>query len=122
MEVIGEAGTGYEAVERVTELIPDVIVMDLSMPQLDGVQAAARILDMNVPTQVVIVSMHGDTSIIHGLVKRGVKGYLLKNALSDELILAVRSAGAGKLYLSPTISESVMNLLLAPPSEPSAVP
>ena len=120
VEVIGEAGTGYEAVERVTELTPDVIVMDLSMPQLDGVQAAARILEMKVPTQVVIVSMHGDTSIIHGLVKQGVKGYLLKNALADELILAVRSAGAGRLYLSPTISESVMNLLLAPPSEHSA--
>ncbi len=117
VEVIGEAGTGYEAVERVAELSPDVIIMDLSMPQLDGVQAASRILDLDVPTQVVIVSMHGDTSIIHGLVKRGVKGYLLKNALADELILAVRSAGAGKLYLSPTISESVMNLLMAPPSE-----
>ncbi len=116
VEVIGEAGTGYEAIKQVAELSPDVIVMDLSMPQLDGVQAATRILEMKVPTQVVIVSMHGDTSVIHGLVKRGVKGYLLKSALADELILAVRSATAGKLYLSPTISESVMNLLIAPPS------
>ncbi len=117
VEVIGEAGTGHEAVERVGELKPDVIVMDLSMPQLDGVQAASRILDLKLPTQVVIVSMHADSSVIHALVRRGVKGYLLKNALSDELLLAIRSASSGKLYLSPTISESVMNMLMSPAHE-----
>jgi DNA-binding NarL/FixJ family response regulator len=114
VEVIGEAGTGFEAVELAEKLQPDVIVMDLSMPRLDGVQAAARILDLKNPTQVVIVSMHADSAIIHSLVRRGVKGYLLKDALADELILAIRSAGAGKLYLSPTISESVMTMLISP--------
>ncbi len=114
VQVVGEAGTGYEAVEQVELMKPDVIVMDLSMPLLDGVQAASRILDLGVPTQVVIVSMHADSAVIHGLVRRGVKGYLLKNALADELLLAIRSASAGKLYLSPTISESVMNMLMMP--------
>lgn len=114
IQVIGEAGTGYEAVDLVERLKPDVIVMDLSMPRLDGAQAATRILELGVPTQVVIVSMHADTTMIHNLVRRGVKGYLLKDALSDELLLAIRSAGAGKLYLSPTISESVMAMLIAP--------
>lgn len=117
IEVIGEAGTGHEAVERVAQLKPDVIVMDLSMPQLDGVQAASRILEHEGKTQIVIVSMHADSAIIHGLIRRGVKGYLLKNALADELLLAIRSACAGKLYLSPTISESVMNMLISPPAE-----
>ena len=117
VQVVGEAGTGYEAVDRVEQLKPDVIVMDLSMPLLDGVQAAARIIDLGLPTQVVIVSMHADSAVIHGLVRRGVKGYLLKNALADELLLAIRSASAGKLYLSPTISESVMNMLIAPQQE-----
>lgn len=115
MEVVGEAGTGYEAIEQAAQLQPDVIVMDLSMPRLDGVQAASRILDLNASIQVVIVSMHADTAIIHNLVRRGVKGYLLKDALADELMLAIRSAAAGKLYLSPTISESVMNMLVNPP-------
>jgi DNA-binding NarL/FixJ family response regulator len=91
--------------------------MDLSMPRLDGIQAAGRILGLNSPIQVVIVSMHADSAVIHGLVRRGVKGYLLKDALADELLLAIRSAAAGKLYLSPTISESVMNLLMSPPRE-----
>lgn len=117
IQVIGEAGTGYEAVDLVERLKPDVIVMDLSMPRLDGAQAATRILELGVPTQVVIVSMHADTTMIHNLVRRGVKGYLLKDALSDELLLAIRSAGAGKLYLSPTISESVMAMLIAPPRD-----
>lgn len=115
VEVVGEAATGHEAVELAEKFHPDVVVMDLSMPRLDGVQAAARILEMKGPTQVVIVSMHADTAIIQALVKRGVKGYLLKDALSNELMFAIRSAAAGKLYLSPTISEAVMTMLMAPP-------
>jgi DNA-binding NarL/FixJ family response regulator len=114
VEVIGEAATGYEAVELAEKLHPNVVVMDLSMPRLDGVQAASRILDLDIPIQVVIVSMHADTAIIHNLVRRGVKGYLLKDALADELMLAIRSAAMGKLYLSPTISESVMDMLMNP--------
>lgn len=117
VEVVGEAGTGYEAVKIVEELNPDVIVMDLSMPLLDGVQATSKILELGRKTQIVIVSMHADSAIIQGLVRRGVKGYLLKNALSDELLLAIRSAYAGKLYLSPTISDSIMSMLLSPQSD-----
>ena len=117
VEVIGEAATGYEAVELVEKLQPDVVVMDLSMPRLDGVQAATRILDLKSRTEVVIVSMHADTAIVQNLVRRGVKGYLLKDALSGELMFAIRSAAAGKLYLSPTISEAVMNMLMTPSGE-----
>lgn len=117
VQVVGEAGTGYEAVEQATKLQPDVIVMDLSMPRLDGVQAAMRILEAGGSTQVVIVSMHADSTVIYSLVKRGIKGYLLKDALADELMLAIRSAAGGKLYLSPTISESVMNMLISPPRD-----
>jgi DNA-binding NarL/FixJ family response regulator len=117
VQVLGEASTGYEAVELVEQLQPEVIVMDLSMPKLDGVQAASRILDLHTPTQVVIVSMHADSAVIYNLVRRGVKGYLLKDAVADELLLAIRSAGAGRLYLSPTISESVMVMLMSPSSD-----
>ena len=117
VEVIGEAATGYEAVELVEKLQPDVVVMDLSMPRLDGVQAATRILELKSRTEVVIVSMHADTAIVQNLVRRGVKGYLLKDALSGELMFAIRSAAAGKLYLSPTISEAVMNMLMTPSGE-----
>jgi len=121
VEVVGEAATGYEAVELADRLQPDVVVMDLSMPRLDGVQAASRILDLNLPTQVVVVSMHADTAIVHNLVRRGVKGYLLKDALSTELMFAIRSASSGKLYLSPTISEAVMSMLMSPPGSDGSV-
>ncbi len=117
VEVVGEASTGYEAVELAEKFQPDVIVMDLSMPRLDGVQAATRILDLRSPTEVVVVSMHADTAIVQNLVRRGVKGYLLKDALATELMFAIRSASAGKLYLSPTISEAVMNMLMTPSGE-----
>ena len=117
VEVIGEASTGYEAVELAEKLQPDVVVMDLSMPRLDGVQAATRILDLRSPTEIVVVSMHADTAIVQNLVRRGVKGYLLKDALATELMFAIRSASAGKLYLSPTISEAVMNMLMTPSGE-----
>lgn len=117
VEVVGKASTGYEAVELAEKLQPDVVVMDLSMPRLDGVQAATRILDLHTPTEVVVVSMHADTAIVQNLVRRGVKGYLLKDALATELMFAIRSASAGKLYLSPTISEAVMNMLMTPSGE-----
>lgn len=120
IQVVGEAATGLEAVELTERLKPDVLVLDLSMPRLDGVQASERIAEMDVPTQVVIVSMHSDTTIVRQLLRRGVKGYLLKDALTEELLLAVRSASRGQIYLSPTISKSVMDLLLSPPGSEEA--
>ena len=115
VEVIAEATTGQEAVDLTEQLQPDVVVMDLSMPRLDGAQAAERILSLGLPTQVVIVSMHQDTTVVQQLLRRGVKGYLLKDAVGEELLLAVKSAVQGQVYLSPTISQSVMSMLLSPP-------
>lgn len=119
VQVIGEAATGQEAIEITEALEPDLVIMDLSMPRLDGTQAAERILDMNLPTQIIILSMHSDTTIVQQLLRRGVKGYLLKDAVSGELMLAVRSVTAGKLFLSPSISDSVMTMLMSPP-DPNA--
>jgi len=114
VQVIAEASTGQEAVELTQSHQPDVVVMDLSMPRMDGAQAAERILDMNLPTQVIILSMHSDTTMVQQLLRRGVKGYLLKSAVTEELMLAVRSVSEGKMFLSPTISNSVMTILLSP--------
>lgn len=121
VEVIGEAATGQEAIEQTEKLQPDVIVMDLSMPRMDGAQAAQRIIALDTPTQIVVVSMHADTTMVQQLLRRGVKGYLLKDAIMEELLLAVRSASQGKVYLSPTISSSVMSMLLSPQSETESV-
>ncbi len=115
VQVVAEAATGQEAVELTEEHEPDLVVMDLSMPRLDGAQAAERILDLNLPTQIIILSMHSDTTVVHQLLRRGVKGYLLKDVVTEELMLAVRSVSMGKMFLSPSISDNVMMMMLSPP-------
>lgn len=112
IEVVHEASDGVEAVEKVKELKPDIAILDISMPRLDGVQASEKILAMGSNTQVIILSMHSDPIIVHQLLKKGVRGYLKKDALTEELILAVNSAAQRKTYLSPTVSDDVMPLLL----------
>lgn len=117
VQVVGGAANGEEAIKLVEAHQPDVVVMDLSMPRLDGAQAAERIVDMKLPTQIIILSMHADTTMVQQLLRRGVKGYLLKDAVTEELLLAVRSVSKGKLFLSPTISDTVMTMLLSPPDD-----
>lgn len=117
IDVIGEASTGQEAIDLVEELTPEVIVMDISMPRLDGAQATERILSMDIPTQVVILSMHSDAILAQQLLNEGVKGYLLKESISEELALAIRSASKGQVYLSPAISDSVLTTLMTPQTD-----
>jgi DNA-binding NarL/FixJ family response regulator len=114
IQVVAEAANGEAAVQLVKEHRPDIVVMDLSMPRLDGTQAAARIIDLKLPTQIIVLSMHADTTVVQQLLRLGVKGYLLKDAVTAELMLAVHSVSQGKLFLSPTISDSVMTMLLSP--------
>lgn len=117
IEVIGEAASGREAVDLVKELQPEVIIMDIGMPRLDGGQATEQIVSLNLPTQVVILSMHSDPVLAQQLLREGAKGYLLKDSLAEELPLAIRAAFQGKMYLSPAISDSVLTKLMNPQSE-----
>jgi DNA-binding NarL/FixJ family response regulator len=114
IQVIGEAATGQEAVDLAEELRPEVVVMDISMPRMDGAQATKRILDLDTPTEVIILSMHSATILAQQLLQLGIKGYLLKASMAEELPLAIRSASQGRLYLSPAISDSVMTALMTP--------
>jgi DNA-binding NarL/FixJ family response regulator len=122
IRVVGEAATGQEAVELSEKLKPHVVVMDLSMPRLDGAQASERILALSLPTQVVILSMHSDAVLAQQLLRLGVKGYLLKHSIAEELPLAVRSACQGRVYLSPAISDSLLNTLMTPSAETAENP
>ena len=118
IEVVGEAEDGQEAVEMADRLTPDVLVMDISMPRLSGTQATERIHSRGLATQVVILSMHADETIVRQALRYGAKGYVLKRAVAEELLLAVRAAHLGDTYLSPPTAGSILSEFLAASNDP----
>jgi len=117
IEVVGEAADGQEAVELVQRLGPDVLVMDIAMPRLNGTQATERVRALGTATQVVILSMHSDETLVRQTLRRGARGYLLKRSVTEELLLAVRAAHRGETYLSPAISAPLLDEFLARPAD-----
>jgi DNA-binding NarL/FixJ family response regulator len=113
IEVVGEAADGQEAIELVQHLHPDVLVIDIAMPRLDGTQATERVRALGVATQVVILSMHSDETLVRQTLRSGARGYLLKRSVTEELLLAVRAAVRGEIYLSPAISASFLDEFMA---------
>jgi DNA-binding NarL/FixJ family response regulator len=107
MVIDGEASNGQEALELTEKLKPDVLVMDIMMPRLNGIQAAVRLRAMKVPTRILLLSMYSDEGLVHQALQSGVKGYILKSSVSDELIWAVHAAARGENYLSPPIASIV---------------
>lgn len=108
MEVVGEASNGREAVERTAELKPDVVVMDVAMPELNGIEATRALLQALPRTRVLAVSMHKDAVYVREILRAGAKGYLLKDAHDHDLIEAVRTVAQGKGYISPAVAQSVL--------------
>ena len=107
MEVVGEAADGREAVRLAAELHPDIVIMDIAMPLLNGLQAAQAIRQ-NAPTGVIFVTMHTDESYILKALDAGARGYLLKDNADEDIERAVRAVAAGKPYFSPTISRALL--------------
>lgn len=99
MKVVGEASNGVEAIHMANELKPQVVVMDLSMPQLDGVQATKEIVKSLPETRVLILSMHSDDNYVRNALDAGAKGYLLKSAIDVDLVGAIRVVSEGKRYI-----------------------
>jgi len=102
--VVGEAADGRETVEQVNAHTPDVVVMDIAMPNMNGIEATRRIVDSNPRTGVVILSMHYDESYVIRSLKAGARGYLLKDAVKADLITAIHSVVRGGSFFSPKIS------------------
>jgi two-component system, NarL family, response regulator NreC len=107
IHVMGEASNGQEAIEMTEALKPDVLIMDIMMPRMNGIQAAANIREMKLPTYILLLSMYSDEGFVHQALQYGVKGYVLKSSVSDELLWAVRAVAGGKAYFSSSISEIV---------------
>jgi two-component system response regulator NreC len=108
LEVVGEASNGHEAVEKTKALHPDVVVMDVSMPELNGIEATRRIGEACPRTRVLALSMHKDSVYVREILRAGARGYLLKDAADSDLLSAVRAVAKGDGYLSPAISEAVL--------------
>jgi len=103
-KVVGEASDGRQAVEQAEATKPDIIVLDIAMPNLSGIEAAQRISALLPQTRIIILSMHSDESYVLRALKAGAKGYLLKDSAENDLIEAIRAVDEGKAFFSPEIS------------------
>lgn len=112
MEVVGEAADGRQALRMVRDLLPDIVLMDISMPGLNGLEAAERIHGIHPKTKIIILSMHANEEYVAQALKAGASGYLLKDAATAELEMALKSVSMGQFYLSPAISRQVVDSYL----------
>jgi two-component system, NarL family, response regulator NreC len=108
IKVIGEAQDGRETVHLVEELKPDVVVMDISMPNLNGIEATRKILETEPEIKVIALSVHSDDQYVSGMLTAGASGYLLKDCVLQELVKAIESVANGHMYLSAAIAKSVI--------------
>ncbi|HSB03727.1 MAG TPA: response regulator transcription factor [Thermodesulfobacteriota bacterium] len=107
-EVVGEAGDGHEAIQRVERLKPHLVLMDLSMPRMNGMDAIREIRKRVPATKIVVLTIHKTEEYILATLKAGANGYVLKDATHHELMMAVANVLSGKRYISPGISEKVI--------------
>jgi DNA-binding NarL/FixJ family response regulator len=107
--IVGEGANGEEVVQLVNELKPDVVIMDIAMPKLNGIEATRQIKVTNPRTGVLILSAYDDDEYVFALLKAGAAGYLLKSVSGDELVRAVKAIHNGEPVLAPTIARKVMN-------------
>lgn len=118
--VVAEAGNGHEAVALARQWRPAVAVLDIAMPQLNGIEAAERITREGLPTKVVILSMHATRQYVTAAIRAGAVGYVVKDAAVDELAQALRAAAQGRSYVSPSVSDHLLHELrgVQPGQEP----
>jgi two-component system response regulator NreC len=109
MEIVGEAANGREAVELAAQLHPDIVVMDVAMPELNGIEATRRLLAANPHIRVIALSMHKDSVYVREILRAGARGYLLKDSGADDLVKAIRAVAGGESYLSPAVSNAVLD-------------
>ncbi len=120
--VLGEASNGQEGVELTRSLKPDVVIMDIMMPRLNGIQAAEHIQNLKLPAKVLLLSMYSEEGLVHQALQSGARGYVLKTSVSEELLEAVHTVARGETYLSATISSIVVESAFSPSAFQSSNP
>ena len=117
LEVVGMADNGRQALLLARRLKPDVVIMDIAMPELNGIDATRQIVAEVPGVKVIALSMHSEKQFVEGMLRAGVVGYLLKESAFEELIKAIRIVCAGKKYLSPDVTDIVLQDYLSPVNE-----
>ncbi len=112
IEVVGEASNGKEAIEKTIQLRPDVVLMDISMPVLGGLEATLEIKKVVPETKILILTQYNDTEYVDRLLKAGVSGYILKHAVGTDLVSAIRAVSRDEIYLYPTVASKVVSRYL----------
>lgn len=107
-DVVGEAADGVEAIRMASDLVPDVILMDVTMPNCDGVEACRQVKDAGVRSRVVMLTMHADQDVLANAIRAGASGYLTKDCSTREIAEAVRMAAEGDTVLSPQLARSML--------------
>ena len=114
MEVVGEAATGKEVIERAAEIRPDAILMDIQMPGLNGIAATSRIIEANQQIGVVILTMYEDDDSVFSAMRAGARGYVLKGAAPPQILKVLRAVASGEAHFGPEIARRLMNFFAAP--------
>lgn len=109
IEVVGDAGDGRETLALVRDLSPDVVILDISMPELNGIEVMSRLAKSNPEIKVVCLSMHSDRRYVMEMLKAGAAGYVIKSGAAADLLTAIRAANAGRCFLSPEVAGVVVN-------------
>jgi DNA-binding NarL/FixJ family response regulator len=114
VQVVGEAATGHEAVALAHSLTPDVVIMDIAMPELNGIDATRRLTKELPSTKVIALSMNADRRYVIAMLEAGAAGYMLKNEASEELLRALSAVARGHTYLSPAVAGGVVDHVVGP--------
>ncbi|HEX7794875.1 MAG TPA: response regulator transcription factor [Vicinamibacterales bacterium] len=111
MEVVGEANNGAEAISLTEQLRPDIVVMDVSMPEINGLKATEALGASSPETKILILTRHGDASYVQRLLQAGANGYVLKQSAAEELVRAIRRVVAGQKYLDPAVTDQIIGTI-----------
>lgn len=114
IEVVGEAADGEEVVEMVEKILPDLVLLDLTMPKLSGLECIERILEKHPTTKILVLTMHDDEEYMKAVIRAGGKGYVLKKAADVELLLAIRTVSRGELYIYPPMAAALLYQMVGP--------
>jgi DNA-binding NarL/FixJ family response regulator len=112
MHVVGEAGDGVETIERAKELRPDIIIMDIAMPKMDGLEAMRRIRDLGLPCKMLALTMHAEAEYLFKVLEDGGSGYVLKQGVDSDLFEAIRTVMAGNVFLYPSATRLLLSRYL----------